>query len=217
VGAYPSLGERIAEVWLRHGLIEGVPPISAIQRQITKPAGADMRADFMVQHADGSRRIVEIKTVVDTDYAQTHPPTAEKIKCVFTSDRTPYRRAGIFPWGSSNQKGPDGEKVVSSRAIHHVQELTKLAQGRLRETVLDEEQADDWDGRYLATLLFVVIRDDAVSFRPNREACPSFARYLGQARKQGVQVLAKRAAWGSHEDEIGNCYDDVMLPINWDT
>jgi DNA-binding sugar fermentation-stimulating protein len=63
----------------------------------------------------------------------------------------------------------------------------------------------------------VVIRDGAVSVRANREACLSFVRYLRQAKKQGVQVLAKRAAWGNHQDGIGNCYDDVMLPIDWDT
>ena len=39
------------------------------------------------------------------------------------------QRAGIFPWGGGNQKGPEGEKVVSARAIKHVRELTEIAQG----------------------------------------------------------------------------------------
>lgn len=211
IGAHPSLGERIAEVWLREGLIEGMPPISSLQRQVTKPAGADMRADFMVQHADGSRRIVEIKTVVDTDYAASHAPSTETLKCVYVSDKIPYQRTAIFPWGNSKQKGPDGEKVVSARAIHHVGELTKLAQGSLRE-----EGSADWDGTYQATLLFVVIRGDAMAFRPNHEACPSFARYLKQAKDNGVQVLAKRVKWGTTKEEWGHCFDDTELSIEWD-
>ena len=38
-----------------------------------------------------------------------------------------------------------------------------------------------------AAVMFVVIREDAVSFRPNHEACPSFARYLREASEAGVQ------------------------------
>jgi hypothetical protein len=213
VGAHPSLGERIAEVWLREGLIEGIPAITKLERQVTRPGGADMRSDFCVHHADHSRRIVEIKTVVDTDYAASHLPS-HNLKCLFTSDQTPYQRTAIFPWGSSNQKGPDGEKVVSQRAIHHVDELAKLADGTLRETDCATDDAP-WDGTYQATLLFVVIRGDAIAFRPNHDACPSFARHLKDARRRGVQVLAKRVCWGNQEHEYGNCYDDSMLPIQW--
>ena len=210
VGAHPSLGERIAEVWLREGLIDGIPPVTKLERQITHPGGADMRADFLAVHADHTRRIVEIKTVVDTDYAASHLP-GHDLKCLFTSTQTPYQRTAIFPWGSSNQKGPDGEKVVSARAIHHVDELARLADGNLRE----KNPQDGWDGTYLATLLFVVIRGDAAAFRPNHEACPSFAKHLAEARQRGVQVLAKRVSWGIQEEEYGNCYDDVMLPVQW--
>lgn len=220
VGAHPSLGERIAEVWLREGLIKGIPAITKLERQVTRPGDADMRADFLVHHADHSRRIVEIKTVVDTDYAASHVPPKDSVKCVFTSPQTTtrYQRTAIFPWGSCNQKGPEGEKVVSARAIHHVQELTKLAQGKLREQVVpkQEDQEEKWDGTYQSTLLFVVIRGDAVAFRPNRDACPSFAKHVAHAKEQGVQVLAKRVCWGKGKDELGHCYDDQMLPIQWE-
>lgn len=216
VGAHPSLGERIAEIWLREELVHGIPPITKLERQVTRPAGADMRSDFCVHHADGTRRIVEIKTVVDTDYAASHPPRHDGVKCVFTSSETPYQRTAIFPWGSCNQKGPDGEKVVSARAIHHVGELAKLAQGKLRETVGQDDQERGWDGTYQATLLFVVIRGDAAAFRPNRDACPSFAKYVAQAKDQGVQILAKRVCWGEEANELGHCYNDIMLPIQWD-
>jgi DNA-binding sugar fermentation-stimulating protein len=174
----------------------------------------------LVTHASGQKRIIEVKTVVDTDYCAAFPPpttTAKatktsakgsKIKCLFTSDQMPYRRTAIFPWGNSNQKGPDGEKVVSTRAIHHVRELTRIASGEL---VGDAENGAE---RYKATILFVVIRGDAESFRPNVQACPSFGRYLRLAANAGVEILVKRVSWGTGEQE-GMCFDDKLLPIEW--
>ena len=41
--------------------------------QVTHPAGCDMRADFVLTHGDKSKTVLEVKTVVDTDYdAQLH-------------------------------------------------------------------------------------------------------------------------------------------------
>ena len=40
---------------------------------MTHPAGCDMRADFVLTHGDKSKTVLEVKTVVDTDYdAQLH-------------------------------------------------------------------------------------------------------------------------------------------------
>jgi hypothetical protein len=141
---------------------------------------------------------VEVKTVVDTDYS-THYGLPDRTKCVFTSDKLPYTRTAIFPWGQSKQKGPDGEKVVSARAIKHVRELTKLA-----STI---------EG-YQATVLFIVIRNDAESFRPNFEACPSFCKYLKQAKDAGVEILAKRVSWNV-TDNVAQCLEDKQLEVEW--
>jgi len=181
-----------------------------------------MRSDFLVTHADGTKRIVEVKTVVDTDYSSSALPPAEidsnenkkkrkgKPRCVFTSDQTPYTRTAIFPWGNSKQKGPEGEPVVSARAIHHVRQLTRIARGECTDDDGEQQQ------RYQATVLFVVARGDAQAFRPNHQACPSFARYLKEAADAGVQVLAKRVEF----DQQGRCWDDCsdeqgVLPIEW--
>ena len=158
-----------------------------------------MRADFLIQHDETESslpRILEVKTVVDTDYSPSAVPA--RAKCVFTSDQVPYQRAAIFPWGQSNQKGPNGEKVVSARAIKHVQELTKLVASK----------------KYDATVLFVVIRHDAKCFRPNHEACPSFARYLKEAQEAGVQILAKQVYWGEGDD-VGKCFEGPLLDVVW--
>jgi DNA-binding sugar fermentation-stimulating protein len=199
VGAHPTLGETIAEQLVARNLLgPDFPRVKSFQREVRNVGGADMRADFVIEHEDPNipPRILEVKTVVDTDYSTSATP--ERAKCVFTSDRDPYVRTAIFPWGRCNQKGPDGEKVVSARAIKHVRELTRLRQTR----------------KFDATVLFVVIRNDARAFRPNYEACPSFARYITEAEEAGVQVLAKQVLWGEGID-MGKCFEGPLLDIDW--
>ena len=213
VGAHPSLGEKAANA-LINGCealqleITGGEAIERVQREVTGVAGTDMRCDFLLTHRNGEQTIVEVKTVVDTDYDPKLTPEGrfKDRKCVFLGAGEPYRRAGIFPWGNSNQKGPDGEKVVSARAIKHVRELTEVAKGA--------KQGPKGSARIHAAVLFIVARRDAAFFRPNAEACPSFARYLKEAEAAGVKVLARRVRWGEAEgEELGVAIDDGSLPV----
>eukprot|EP00747_Dinoflagellata_sp_TGD_P024479 gnl/TRDRNA2_/TRDRNA2_130580_c1_seq1.p1 gnl/TRDRNA2_/TRDRNA2_130580_c1~~gnl/TRDRNA2_/TRDRNA2_130580_c1_seq1.p1 ORF type:complete len:507 (-),score=56.74 gnl/TRDRNA2_/TRDRNA2_130580_c1_seq1:67-1587(-) len=184
VSAHPSHGEKIADELLRRGCFETElgGHIRHLAREVTGVAGTDMRCDFLATLTDGRRWVIEIKTVVDTDY---HPKTVPQRKgCVFVGPE-PYERAGIFPWGRAAQTGPDGEKVVSARAIKHVDELSALAAGQR----MDEE------GRLHAALIFVVVRNDVLSFRPNVDACASFARHLHSAHTAGVHLSARRIRW----------------------
>ena len=205
VGAHPSLGERIAEELVGRNLLgPDFPAVKSFKREVRNIGGSNMRADFVIEHEDPDLppRVLEVKTVVDTDYSVSAVPN--RTKCVFTSVKEPYQRTGIFPWGQGNQKGPDGEKVVSARAIKHVQELTKLA----------TEENKDGSKKYNATVLFVVIRHDAKGFRPNIEACPSFTKYLKEAEEKGVQILAKQVCWGE-DKSIGQCFEGKLLEIEW--
>jgi DNA-binding sugar fermentation-stimulating protein len=241
VGAHPSLGEKIAEQLIGQNLLQcdDFPEVQSFQREVRNPAGLDLRADFVVTHTDPTKRkrIVEVKTVVDTDYSpdavpplpsQLQPSSAsspegkKKIssnkRCVFTSSRVPYRRTAIFPWGNSNQKGPDGEPVVSTRAIKHVRELTRAVVEQKKNRKSTKKTNDDGTGdeEFDSTILFVVIRGDAKAFRPNIDACPSFARYLKEAQDAGVNILAKQVVWGEERDkELGKCYEGPLLEIEW--
>ena len=208
VGAHPSLGEKAASALLHGGFLqEELGAFTKLEREVTGVAGTDMRCDFLLTAEDGQQTIVEVKTVVDTDYDPrlTTADRFPKKSPVFLGKGEPYERAGIFPWGNSNQKGPEGEKVVSARAIKHVRELTAVASGAKTSA----------DGKALrAAVLFIVVRSDAVSFRPNEEACPSFARYLREAKAAGVQVIARRVRWGErHGEELGTAIDDGSLPV----
>jgi len=199
VGAHPTLGESIAKELLNQNelLFNQLPSIASFKSQVGSING-NMRPDFVVEHTNGRKRIVEVKTVVDTDYS-VHWPLPDRTKCVYTSDDSTYMRTALFPWGNSKQIGPDGETVVSARAIKHVMEITKLVE----------------TGEYDATILFVVIRGDAKRFRPNHQACPSFAKYLKNSQEKGVQLLVKQVKWGAAGVDIGKCFDHGWIDIEW--
>jgi len=212
VGAHPSLGEKIAEQLLLRNCLPLPAKVKSLQREVRNVAGTtDMRADFVIdfEQDDTSGQhhkpcVLEVKTVVDTDFEAGRIPT-NRTKCVFfgpQKEGEPYKRAGIFPWGQSNQKGPDGEKVVSARAIKHVHTLTKIT----------KKNQD-----YQTAILFVVIRKDAEYFRPNHEACPSFCIYLKEANDAGVHVMAKRVDWGDTPDTLGSCFEGPLLDIEFPT
>jgi hypothetical protein len=141
----------------------------------------------------------QVKTVVDSDYNPATAP-ARRDAC-FLGRTSPYARAAIFPWGTKRQIGPDGEKVVSARAIKHVDELAALARGELK---------DDDGTRLGAAILFAVVRGDCLSFRPNDEACPSFARHLRAARDAGVRIVARRISW----NDDGCAFDEGAIPAD---
>ena len=116
-----------------------------------------------------------------------------------------YERAGIFPWGKKGQSGPDGEKVVSARAIDHVRELTAVAKRAAAASASASEKT-------YAAVAFMVGRHDVVSVRPNGAACPSFARYVTEAEAAGVRVLAHMVRWGEGED-AGKAFDAGPVPL----
>ncbi|KAH8059989.1 hypothetical protein JL722_4942 [Aureococcus anophagefferens] len=113
------------------------------------------------------------------------------------------RREVVAPFGADmradfvvNQKGPDGEKVVSARAIKHVDALADIARS----------------GDGAAAVLFVAVRDCAV-FKPNAEACPSFAAHLRAASRAGVAVLARKLRWDV-ADGVARAYDAGPVPVD---
>ena len=106
---------------------------------VLTPRGAEAdgaEADGADTAGEGAMTLVEVKHVIDTDYdpegerakaaaaAAAASPTKGKAKggrapplFLGPAGARPYARAAIFPWGRSAQTGPDGEPVVSSRAI----------------------------------------------------------------------------------------------------
>lgn len=231
-------------------------PVVSYEREVTGIAGDNSRADFVLTHgleegAVHGRSVLEVKTVVDTDIAAAQVPQEDEASSTpdesspkkrksptkasaakkasvgpFVSHELPYVRHALFPWGGGSQKGPDGEKVVSARAIKHINELAALKRGeRWASAKNNADAADDRtddkklsgdvnrDEKLGAHVLFVVNRADALAFRPNHEACPSFAKHLKAAQDDGVSVLAHRVTWGEGSDE-GKAFYSGEVPVN---
>eukprot|EP00873_Tetraselmis_striata_P032795 jgi/Tetstr1/453059/TSEL_040095.t1 len=98
-------------------------------------------------------------------------------------------------------------KVVSTRAIKHVQELTAIAQGTRRDRSYPTLSSG---------VLFIVTRSDAAAFRPNYEACPEFAKHLVAARAAGVAIAACQVEFELDKDSVCNVLYRGTLPIEWD-
>ena len=115
----------------------------------------------------------------------------------------PYVRSGIFPWGRRGQKGPDGEPVVSARAIDHLRELSAIARG-------DVVSAPGPTTR--AAVVLMAGRHDVYSIRANGAACPSFAKHAASAAASGVAILGHKVRWGEGPD-AGKAFDAGPVPI----
>ncbi len=214
VSAHPALAEQIALGLLEQGALDdrlhpspivkgdGIKTQKVLRRQSTESISNHYRPDFAIDHEDGSTTILEVKQVVDTDYSRDfvmEQARAQRPHPAYAPKAEPYRRAGIFPWGRRGQQGPSGEKVVSARAIEHLRELTELA-------------SKGEDAGLHPCVLFICSRGDAEGFRANGGACPSFAKYLTEARRKGVRVLVQSVRWGVGED-VGKAFDGGRLDV----
>ena len=215
LSAHPALGEQLAKALLERGALDDRLGPSAVvkdsiqtqkmlKRQVTESVSNSYRPDFSVTHEDGSVTVLEVKQVVDSDYSREFVHARAETQAPHPAyspsgdQSSPYVRAGIFPWGKRGQKGPDGEKVVSARAIEHIRELTAMAKNA--------------DAIPRPAILLMCGRGDVKGFRANGAACPSFVRYLDEARHAGVRVLCHAIRWGEG-DEVGKAFDAGALDL----
>ena len=202
------------------------------KREASASASGSFRPDFSVEHPDGSATVVECKQVVDTDYDPDtalvaaelqpgHPVYAIRARGGRMEDenntkKTPYVRAGIFPWGARGQKGPDGEPVVSRRAIDHLRELSVIARGEVthvvEDTTTNSEGTKNPTTKTRAAVVLMAGRHDVFSIRANGAACPSFAKHLESATKSGVLFVGHKVRWGEGAD-LGKAFDAGPVPI----
>jgi len=199
--AHPSLGEKLTAALLEKGLVREMPKVEGIRKEVTGIAGCNMRADFVIEHRNNQASVLEVKTVLNTDYNPATPPARKE--AVYLGRARNYQRAGIFPWGQVAQVGPEGEQVVSSRAIKHIDELAAIARG---------VHTGRSDQQLLPMLLFMVVRPDVVSMRINDESCPSFARHAQAAKAAGVRIVAHKVRWGTGKN-TGRAFWEGTVPV----
>jgi len=194
IGAMPNLGTDLARKIIDRGLLPALAGYPRCRAEVRGAVAEGSRADFVLDDpADPGRRsaVVEVKNVVCADYAPATAPEPTKKRCVVVGRGEPYERAGVFPWGSVAQDF-EGERVVSARAVKHITELRRAAEG----------------GRARAVLLFVANRRDCRSVRACHEACPVFADELERSRAAGVEALAVRVRWAG-----GRAFFDGEVPV----
>jgi len=202
--AHPSLGEKLSNALVERNLISGLPKVESIRKEVTGIAGCDMRSDFLLSHPNNKATVMEVKTVLNTDYNPATAPSRKECVYLGAAGRK-YRRAGIFPWGRVAQVGPDGEQVVSARAIKHIDELAGIARG---------DRKDAKGPKYLPMLVFMVVRPDVESCRMNEESCASFARHAAAAQKAGVRIVAHKVRWGTGK-EAGKAFWAGPVPVEF--
>jgi hypothetical protein len=226
-----ALNSRLAESPVD---IEAVETQRSMKRLSSESSSGSFRPDYRLNHMDGSVTILEVKQVVDTDYDPRHVAARAKLQAplpvyspiseeAFNLEsnqnsgaiiakkkrgiacKNVYLRAGIFPWGKRGQKGPDGQHVVSARAIDHIRELSKLAES--------SSSSSGCTKVVRCAILFVCGRGDAMGVRANGAACPTFAKYLEAAREKNlVKILCHRVRWG-HGADAGKAYDGGELQL----
>ena len=50
---------------------DALPSVTSFQREVRNICGSNTRTDFVMSHEDGTRSVMEVKTVVDTDVSET--------------------------------------------------------------------------------------------------------------------------------------------------
>eukprot|EP00892_Ulva_mutabilis_P000636 jgi/Ulvmu1/10573/UM065_0027.1 len=191
IACHPKVAEQLVQELLSRRLLESIFG-KHVAVESEKTFGAS-RVDFVLEHEDGNRTLIEVKNVVGADYRAGEVP-ADRVKAgVYECTRTPFRRAAIFPHG----KGKAKTRVVSERAIRQVHNFTQM--------VANKEQ------NVKCAFLFVVNRSDCDMFRPCHEACELFAQTLLHAQEAGVLVIAQEIKW-----EQGCAYVGRQLPVVFD-
>ena len=187
IGAHPSQGEKLFKYYTKLNLLPHFTDIVNIKSEVANVAGCDMRSDFLVTHTNGSHTLVEIKTIVDVD-----------------RDRSPSNyvdNLAIFPWGKPRQKDElTGKKVVSSRAIKHVRELTAIANGT---------KTDCSYPNLKTAVVFMVVRKDATAFMPDYRTCPVFHQAVINAKNAGVNIYC----YSFNMRPDGSCPFIAELPV----
>lgn len=197
VGAHPALGNRLAAEALRRGLLGHA--LGAHVSQRAEVTHGRSRVDFELTDAAGGRTLVEVKSVVCSDYpagSRARRPKSYDLIYSQLAEGPAYQRAAVFPVGKLGQKLEDGTKCVSERAIKHVRELSSL-QG-------------ESGGALKAALLFVVNRGDCHSVSVRRGSCPALAKAAARAADEGVAFHALRVKWSAS----GEAHFDGMLPVD---
>ena len=132
--------------------------------------------------------IVEIKNVVCASYDPRKDRYGQKTR--FHDYKTPFLRAGLYPYGDLNQFYR-GKKVVSERSIRQIDFMIK------------------YKDKYNFFILFLVNGEDCEIFKPCWKIDPIYAKALITAQQCGITLFAIKINW-----TMSGCYFDKELIVD---
>ena len=154
---------------------------------ISKPTNLAHKADLYLEK-NKNFNIIEIKNVVCASYDPRIDKNGEKTR--FHDYKTPFLRAGVYPYGDLNQSYK-GKKVVSERSIRQIDLMKKNKD------------------KFNFCILFLVNRGDCEIFKPFWKADPTYSKSLLSAQQCGINLLAIKINW-----TLTGCYFDKELKID---
>lgn len=183
IGANPHTAELICKYFIQNAIwnpFEG-------WNLISKPKNLDYKADLYFEK-NKQFSIVEIKNVVCASYDPKKDIYGQKTR--FHDYKTPFLRAGVYPYGELNQSYR-GQKVVSERSIRQIDFMKKHKD------------------KYKFYILFLVNRGDCEIFKPCWKIDPTYAKALISAQRCGITIHAIKINW-----TLSGCYFDKELKID---
>ena len=142
------------------------------------------RFDFVIQNSD-TKYIIEVKAVPIAIYENLS--VKEYIKNDYSNFNT-NEKIAVFPIGYRKSKN----HPISERAIKHLDELG--------------DNLESGNAKY-ACCLFIVGRDDVISFQPAKED-QFYVAAIKKAISRGVKIRAIKMKWID-----GKCYFNGELPV----
>tara|TARA_Y100001980_G_C14542618_1_gene321031 strand:+ start:776 stop:1603 length:828 start_codon:yes stop_codon:yes gene_type:complete len=183
IGANPYTAELICKHLIRNNIWNPFKGWDLISR----PKNLDYKADLYFGK-NKNYNIIEIKNVVCASYDPKIDKYDQKTK--FHDYKTPFLRAGVYPFGKVNQLYK-GKRVVSERSIRQIDFMKKHKD------------------KYNFFIIFLVNRGDCEVFKPCWKADPLYAKALLTAQQCGIILLAIRIKW-----TLSGCYFDKELVID---
>ena len=178
VGVNPKLAENIVEKALISSNIQGLT-LRCATTYVREKAFMNSRFDFAGTDDDGRKFILEVKNVPLADYVDV--PKKERKKALRDIQYPVFdEKIAYFPDGYRKS----GDKVVSPRALKHIQELESIVK----------------IGEYRAILCFVIQRPDVAVFQPSK-IDPTYREAVQQAWMSGVEIKTLQVKW----TESGKC------------
>jgi len=193
VGAHPTLAERFTRACLENFWI---PELGRNYKFASQKTYKKSRVDFVLEHDDSTITLLEVKNVVCADYLESERKHDEtRLLSCLCDEKDEKLRSALFPHGKRKPKS----KVVSERAIKHVQELTQIHKSMSKD-----------ERKLRSAILFLVNRSDCERFRPCHESDPLFSKVLQEAHEAGVLLLAHDVQW-----QAGKAFLGKSLPIEF--